>query len=72
MTCTHCESSTQRPTHGGYSFRCVQCCARLVYSAYPHKGQATVMLAAISKFREAPPRDEILAAVAALVKARNE
>ena len=72
MTCTHCESSTQRPTHGGYSFRCVQCCARLVYSAYPHKGQATVMLAAISKFREAPPRDEILAGVAALVKARNE
>lgn len=72
MTCTHCESSTQRPTHGGYSFRCVQCCARLVYSAYPHKGQATVMLAAISKFRDAPPREAILALVGELVKARNE
>lgn len=72
MTCEHCQSSAQRPFHGGYSFRCVNCCARLVYSAYPHRGQASVMLAAISRFRDAPPRDEILAGVAALVKANHE
>lgn len=72
MTCEHCQSCAQRPMYGAYSFKCLQCCARLVYSAYPHRGQASVMLAAIERYREAPPREKILELVSELVRARNE
>ncbi len=62
--CPACESSRQRATSGAYNFRCVHCCARLVLSAHPNKRQASVMLAAIARFRDAPGRDEVLACVA--------
>lgn len=47
MTCQQCESSKQRQHSGAYSFKCVECCARLVLSAHPDKRQASAMLAAI-------------------------
>jgi hypothetical protein len=62
--CQACESSRRRVTSGAYNFRCVHCCARLVLSAHPNKKQASVMLAAIARFRDAPGRDEVLACVA--------
>lgn len=46
-----------------YSFRCVQCCARLVLSTHPNKRQAATMLAAIERFPENPGRDAVLECV---------
>ena len=63
MTCPQCESSKQRPSSGAYSFRCVQCCARLVLSTHPNKRHAATMLAAIDRFPGNPGRDAVLECV---------
>lgn len=71
MTCPHCQSYAEQPHYGGYQATCVQCCARLVMSAYPSKLHAMAMLAAIARFRDAPGRDEILACVRRLMEKRR-
>lgn len=63
MTCKPCKLSKQQPNSGAYSFKCVQCCARLVLSAHPNKRQAAVMLAAIDRFPENPGRVAVLECV---------
>jgi len=63
MTCQQCESSKQRPHSGAYSFKCVECCCRLVLSARPDKRLAASMLAAIDRFPDNPGRERILECV---------
>lgn len=63
MTCKQCESSKQRQHSGAYSFKCVECCARLVLSAHPDKRQASAMLAAIDRFQGNPGRAAVLESV---------
>lgn len=63
VSCQACESSEQRPHCGLYQFQCLECCARLVLSAHPDKRQASAMLAAIARFKDAPGRDAILECV---------
>ena len=61
--CSACQAAKTRPNSGAYHFGCLHCCARLVISAHPSKRQASAMLAAIGRFREAPGRDAILECV---------
>lgn len=61
--CPQCESSKQLPHSGAYSFKCVECCSRLVLSARPDKRQAAAMLAAIERFSDNPGRERILESV---------
>lgn len=63
MTCQACKSSAERPNTGAYNFRCLECCTRLVLSAYPSKPHAAAMLAAIDRFKENPGREQVLACV---------
>lgn len=63
MTCKQCKASKQRPQSGLYSFKCVECCCRLVLTAHPDKMQAQAMLAAIERFPESPGRDVVLESV---------
>ena len=63
MTCKQCESSKQRPHSGAYSFKCVECCSRLVLSTRPDKRLAASMLAAIERFPDNPGRERILESV---------
>ena len=63
MTCQQCKSSKQRPHSGVYSFKCVECCCRLVLSAQPDKLLAASMLAAIERFPDNPGRERILECV---------
>lgn len=63
MTCKQCESSKQRPHSGAYSFKCVDCCCRLVLSTKPDKQKAAAMLAAIERFPGNPGRERILECV---------
>ena len=53
----------ERPHCGAYSLKCVECCSRLVLSAYPSKAQAAAMLAAIDHFRGNPGRAAVLESV---------
>lgn len=61
--CPACESSKQRPHSGAYSFKCVECCCRLVLSTRPDKRLAASMLAAIERFPDNPGRERILECV---------
>ena len=63
MTCQQCKSSKQRPHSGVYSFKCVECCCRLVLSAQPDKRLAASMLAAIDRFPDNPGRERVLECV---------
>ena len=76
MTCQACESFEQRPHSGVYRFQCLECCTRLVLSAYPSKPHAAAMLAAIDQFRkrwclDAPGRDAILESVSLTLERRR-
>lgn len=62
--CDQCQARAARPLCGAFHFGCVQCCAALVRSAHPDRRQASVMLAAISRFEGAPARQAILNGVA--------
>jgi hypothetical protein len=50
--------------------QCLACCTRLVLSAYPDKRQASAMLAAIERFKNAPGREQVLASVAQILGKR--
>jgi hypothetical protein len=66
MTCQQCQYSTTNPHWGGYSMRCVQCCARLIRSARPLKHAQDALLAAIAQRPENPARPAILQALKGL------
>jgi hypothetical protein len=63
MTCRACQQTQERPTCGAYRFQCLDCCTRLVLSAYPSKPHAAAMLAAIERFPGNPGRARVLASV---------
>ena len=63
MTCSACQQTQERPTCGAYRFQCLDCCTRLVLSAYPSKSHAAAMLAAIERFPGNPGRARVLASV---------
>ncbi|GAA4401174.1 hypothetical protein GCM10023089_02410 [Quisquiliibacterium transsilvanicum] len=63
MTCPACIQSSERPHCGAYRFQCLECCARLVLSAYPSKPHAAGMLAAIERFPGNPGRARVLESV---------
>lgn len=63
MTCPACAASKERPHCGAYRFQCLECCTRLVLSAYPSKPHAAAMLAAIERFPGNPGRARVLASV---------
>ena len=71
MICAPCELSKQRPHSGAYSFKCVDCCCRLVLSAHPLKHLAAGHLAAIERFPGNPGRERILECVAQVLKKRR-
>ena len=62
--CESCEMSKNNKNSGRYFMGCIQCCTRLVLSAYPDKRQAAAMLAAIERFPGAPGRAQVLESVA--------
>jgi len=51
------------PSQYVYRTSCLQCCIRLVLSAYPNRYCAQVMLAVIERDQRAPPRADIVASV---------
>ena len=53
LQCAHASPCT-------YDFKCVVCCARLVASGRPSRKYQEIMFAAIERFRDAVPRQEIL------------
>lgn len=61
--CKACELSRQRQHSGIYKMQCLECCTRLVLSAYPSKTEAAKMLAAIGGFHSSPARQEVLESV---------
>lgn len=63
MTCKCCIQTQQRPLCGAYNFACLECCTRLVLSAYPSKPHAAAILAAIERFPGNPGRARVLASV---------
>ena len=63
MQCNQCQTAKTNPKSGLYSFKCVDCCSRLVLKTRPDKRQASVMLAAIARFPNSPGRAEILESV---------
>ena len=69
--CLPCATFAQNPKHGGYRMQCLECCTRLVLSAYPSKPLAGAMLAAIERSKLAPSRETILQAVRAAQAARK-
>ncbi len=72
MTCEACRIRETNKRTGRYSFRCLECCTRLVLSTHPSKPHAAVMLAAIERFPDAPTRQAILARLKTLMGARHE
>ena len=63
MTCSACQQTQERPHCGAYRFQCLDCCTRLVLSAYPSKPHAAAMLAAIERFPGNPGRERVLESV---------
>lgn len=63
MTCKACQLAQDRPHCGAYHFACLDCCTRLVLSAYPSKPHAAAMLAAIERFPGNPGRARVLESV---------
>lgn len=70
-SCPACESFKQQRTSGAYRFQCLECCTRLVLSAYPSKGQASAMLAAIERFPLSPGREQVLESVRLCLEKRR-
>ena len=64
VNCPACQKHQTNPLCGQYQFKCLECCTRLVLSAYPDKRQAAAMLAAIERFPGAPGRAQVLESVA--------
>lgn len=58
--CKQCNSASLNPLCGVYNFACVRCCARLVATTRPDKARAAAMLQAIARFKQSPPRSEIV------------
>jgi len=58
--CKECELSKSRPNHGGYDFRCATCCARLIKSARPLRGQQDALMYAITRNAWAPEKHQII------------
>jgi hypothetical protein len=48
--CRQCESSNEQPRSGVYSFKCVECMARLIKSARPNKKLQAGHIAAMARF----------------------
>lgn len=71
MTCDACEAAALRPTSGLYRANCVECCARLVASAYPLKPHAAAMLAVIERSPDNPGRAPVLARVGQMLAKRR-
>ena len=63
MTCAACTLTQTRPHCGAYRMQCLDCCTRLVLSAYPSKSHAAAMLAAIERFQGNPGRERVLESV---------
>lgn len=70
-SCQACESFKQLPNSGAYRFQCLECCTRLVLSAYPSKAQASAMLAAIDRFPLSPGREQVLESVRQCLEKRR-
>ena len=58
--CQDCKKASEVKHYGCYDFECLDCCARLVASARPHRRQQESMLAAIARVEGSPKRKEIL------------
>ena len=53
---------------GVYQLQCLDCCARLVMSAHPDRRAAGMLMAVIERYKGAPAKADVVAAVrAALV-----
>jgi hypothetical protein len=59
MTCDACEISKKRPLCGDYRMQCLDCCTRLVLSAYPLKHAAAAMLAVVRRHHGAAGRAKV-------------
>lgn len=66
VICLDCKQSAAHPHWGGYSMRCVHCCARLIRSARPLKHAQEALLAAITMRPENPSKEAVLLALKAL------
>ena len=47
---------------------CLDCCTRLVMSAWPHRKPAAALMACIERYRGAPIKAAVVQSVAAAVK----
>ncbi len=59
MNCLACQAASTRPPSGAYDFKCVHCCARLLLASDPDHARVKAQIAAIRRFREAPPLQTI-------------
>jgi hypothetical protein len=48
---------------GVYDLNCLDCCTKLVMSAYPNKRVAAVLLESIDRYKGAPSRAEVVESV---------
>ena len=69
--CPACSAAATRQHSGRYRMQCLQCCTRLVLSAYPSKAQASAMLAAIDRFPLSPGREQVLESVRQCLEKRR-
>ncbi len=60
MSCVECENATSKGHKGTRNANCVDCCARAVISARPHKGHQENMIDALDRFKGSPGREMIL------------
>lgn len=70
--CPHCAFAQAHGRCATYSFYCLECCARLVFSTYPLKPQAASMLACIARHKKAPKRSDILRRVKEKIAQHNQ
>ena len=63
VACSACTARQARPHCGAYYLRCVACCAALIISARPNRDAQEAFFACITRRRENPSKEAIIAAI---------
>ena len=69
--CASCELSKKRPMSGAYNVKCLDCCTRLVMSAYPLRQAAAAMLAVVQRHHGRAGREQVSESVRQILARRR-
>ena len=53
---------------GVYDLSCLDCCARLVMSAYPDRPLARALMASVERHKGAPAKADVVEAIKAIIQ----